>query len=174
MNQQKIGRFLKELRKENELTQEQLAEILNVSDRSVSRWETGNNMPDISLLVKLADFYDISITELINGERKSETMNENVKEMTLSLSDYAEEINKKIKMRLFWLTIAAIVGMIAFVTIEAMGLDTPDSLYEFIASGGLGLCFGMLIVLALYLSGALGKIKARRMMRKNAHKNHAM
>ena len=171
MDQQKIGRFLKELRKEKELTQEQLAEILNVSGRSVSRWETGNNMPDISLLVELADFYDVSISEIINGERKSETMNENEKEMALSLSDYAEEINKKIQKRLFWLTIVAIVGMIAFVTIEAMGLDTPDSLYEFIASGGLGLCFGMLIVIAMYLSGILGRIKARRMMRRKARKN---
>ena len=171
MDQQKIGRFLKELRKEKELTQEQLAEILNVSGRSVSRWETGNNMPDISLLVELADFYDVSISEIINGERKSETMNENEKEMALSLSDYAEEINKKIKKRLFWLTIVAIVGMIAFVTIEAMGLDTPDSLYEYIASGGLGLCFGMLIVIAMYLSGILGRIKARRMMRRKARKN---
>ena len=55
MNQQKIGRFLKELRKEKNLTQEQLAEKLNISGRTVSRWETGNNMPDISLLVELAE-----------------------------------------------------------------------------------------------------------------------
>lgn len=171
MDQQRIGGFLKELRKEKDLTQEQLAEVLGVSGRTVSRWETGFNMPDISLLVELADFYDVSIPEIINGERKSETMNENVKEMALSLSDYAEEINKKIRMRLFWLTIAAIVGMIAFVVIEAMGLDTPDSLYEYIASSGLGLCSGMLIVIAMYLSGFLGKIKAKRMMRRNARKN---
>ena len=128
-------------------------------------------MPDISLLVELAEFYGVSIPEILNGERKSETMNEEVKETALSLSDYAEEINKKIKMRLFWLTVAALIGMIAFVAIEAMGLDTPNSLYERIASVGLGLSFGMLIVLAMYLSGALGKIKARRMIRRNARKD---
>lgn len=161
MEQLRIGAFLKELRKEKDLTQEDLAEKLNVSGRTVSRWETGANMPDISLLVELAEFYGVSIPEIINGERKSETMNEEVKETALSLSDYAEEINKKIKMRLFWLTVAALIGMIAFVAIEAMGLDTPNSLYERIASVGLGLSFGMLIVLAMYLSGALGKIKAR-------------
>ena len=171
MDQQKVGSFLRELRKEKNLTQEQLAEVLDVSGRTVSRWETGSNMPDISLLVELADFYDVSIPEIMTGERKSETMNENVKKMALSLSDYAEEINKKIKTRLFWLTIVAIVGMIAFVIIESMGLDTPDSLYERIASGGLGLCFGMLIVIAMYLSGILGKIKARRMVRRNARNN---
>ncbi|MDO4815193.1 MAG: helix-turn-helix transcriptional regulator [Bacillota bacterium] len=171
MEQLRIGAFLKELRKEKDLTQEDLAEKLNVSGRTVSRWETGANMPDISLLVELAEFYGVSIPEIINGERKSETMNEEVKETALSLSDYAEEINKKIKMRLFWLTVAALIGMIAFVAIEAMGLDTPNSLYERIASDGLGLSFGMLIVLAMYLSGALGKIKARRMIRRNARKD---
>ncbi len=171
MEQLRIGAFLKELRKEKDLTQEDLAEKLNVSGRTVSRWETGANMPDISLLVELAEFYGVSIPEIINGERKSETMNEEVKETALSLSDYAEEINKKIKMRLFWLTVAALIGMIAFVAIEAMGLDTPNSLYERIASVGLGLSFGMLIVLAMYLSGALGKIKARRMIRRNARKD---
>lgn len=170
MDQQRIGNFLKVLRKEKNITQEQLAEMLNVSGRTVSRWETGSNMPDISLLIELAEFYDVSIPEIINGERKSETMNDEVKEAALSLSDYAEEINKKIKMRLFWLTIAALIGMIAFVIIEAMGLDTPNSLCEFIASGGLGLCFGMLIVIAMYLSGILGKIKARRMMNRNSQK----
>nr|MCR5216140.1 helix-turn-helix domain-containing protein [Lachnospiraceae bacterium] len=59
MDQIKVGAFLKMLRKEKNLTQEQLAEQLNVSGRTVSRWETGNNMPDISLLVEIADFYDI-------------------------------------------------------------------------------------------------------------------
>ena len=79
MDQKKIGNLLKKLRSEKGLTQEQLAEILNVSNRTVSRWETGSNMPDISLLVEIADFYDISIPEIINGERKSEKMNEEVK-----------------------------------------------------------------------------------------------
>lgn len=76
MDQMKIGNFLKELRKEKGITQAQLAETLNVSARTVSRWETGSNMPDISILVDIADYYDISIPEIINGERKSEIMNE--------------------------------------------------------------------------------------------------
>ena len=79
MEQQKIGSFLKELRKERNLTQEQFAEQLGVSGRSVSRWETGINMPDISLLVEIAEFYDVSISEIIDGERKSGKMNEEVK-----------------------------------------------------------------------------------------------
>ncbi len=67
MEQKKIGLFLKELREEKNLTQEALAEKLNVSGRTVSRWETGNNMPDISLLVELSEFYQVSIPEIIDG-----------------------------------------------------------------------------------------------------------
>ena len=161
MEQQKIGSFLKELRKEKNLTQEELAEKLNVSGRTVSRWETGSNMPDISMLVELAEFYDVSIPEIINGERESGTMKRSKE--TASLSDYAEAINKRIKMRLFWLTVVALIGMIAFVVIEATGLDTPNSIYERVASAGLGLSFGILIVIAMYLSGILGRIKAKRL-----------
>ena len=79
MDQKKTGQFLKTLRKEKQITQEALAEILHVSNRTVSRWETGSNMPDISLLVELAEFYQVSITEIIDGERKSEKMNQETK-----------------------------------------------------------------------------------------------
>ena len=123
-------------------------------------------MPDISLLAELAEFYDVSIPEIIDGERKSENMNEEVKETVLKLSDYTETINQKIKGRLFVLTVIAIIGIIAFVIIEFTGLDTPGSVYERVASAGLGLDCGMLIVLAMYLSGILGKIKARREMKR--------
>lgn len=74
MEQQKVGSFLKELRKGKNLTQEQPAEQLNVSVRTVSRWETGSNMPDISILIDLAEFYNVSIPEIVNGERKSARM----------------------------------------------------------------------------------------------------
>ena len=80
MEQKKIGLFLKKLRNENNLTQEILAEKLNVSSRTVSRWETGSNMPDISMLVELSEFYQISIPEIIDGERKSEKMNQETRD----------------------------------------------------------------------------------------------
>ena len=169
MDQIKIGAFLKALRRGKALTQEQLAEQLGVSGRTVSRWETGSNMPDLGMLVELAEFYGVSIPEIIKGERKSENMNEEVKETVLKLSDYTETINQKIKGRLFVLTVIAIIGMIAFVIIEVMGLDTPGSIYERVASAGLGLDFGVLIVLAMYLSGLLGKIKAKREMRRSSN-----
>lgn len=88
MDMKKIGEFLKELRKEKELTQEQLAEILLVSGRTVSRWETGTNMPDLSVLIQMAEFYNLEIREILNGERKGEMMNRELKETLSTVADY--------------------------------------------------------------------------------------
>lgn len=90
MDQKKAGQFLKTLRKEKNITQEVLAEILNVSGRTVSRWETGSNMPDISLLVELAEFYQVSISEIIDGERKSEKMNQEAKDTAIKMAEYSK------------------------------------------------------------------------------------
>ena len=70
MDTLKVGAFLRELRKEKNLTQEQLAEVFQVTNRTVSRWETGSNMPDISLLLEIADYYQLEVSEILNGERK--------------------------------------------------------------------------------------------------------
>ena len=85
MDTKKIGEFLKILRKEKGLTQEQLAEILLVSGRTISRWETGTNMPDLSILIQMAEFYAVDVKEILDGERKSENMDKELKE-TLSSS----------------------------------------------------------------------------------------
>lgn len=96
MDQKKVGLFLKTLRKEKNITQEVLAETLNVSSRTVSRWETGSNMPDISLLVELSEFYQVSIPEIINGERKSEKMNQETKDIAIKMAEYSKnELNTK-------------------------------------------------------------------------------
>ena len=90
----KVVLFLKTLRKEKNITQEVLAEALNVSNRTVSRWETGSNMPDISLLVELSEFYQISIPEIINGEKKSEKMNQETKDTAIKMAEYSKnELN---------------------------------------------------------------------------------
>ncbi len=91
IDQIKIGGFLKELRKEKELTQEQLAEKFGVSSRSVSRWENGNTMPELGILVELADFYEIDIKEIIDGERKSEIVEKEEKETLLKVAEYADK-----------------------------------------------------------------------------------
>ena len=69
MNQEQVGRFIAELRKEQKLTQEQLAEMLGVTNRSVSRWENGRCLPDLSLLQEISEALGVSISELLNGRR---------------------------------------------------------------------------------------------------------
>ncbi len=74
----KTGRFLQELRKEKGLTQEQLAEQMGVARRTVSRWETGSNMPDMDILIDLSDLYEVDLREILSGEKKSEHMDQEV------------------------------------------------------------------------------------------------
>ena len=69
MDQVKIGSFIKEIRKEKGLTQEQLAEKLGVSQKSVSRWETGKTMPDYSLLPNICETLEINVAELLGAEK---------------------------------------------------------------------------------------------------------
>ena len=69
MNQLKIGKFIADCRKEQNLTQSQLAEKLNITDRAVSKWETGRAMPDSSLMLDLCEILGITVTDLLNGER---------------------------------------------------------------------------------------------------------
>ena len=63
----KTGRLLQELRKEKGLTQEQLAEQMGVARRTVSRWETGSNMPDMDILIDLSDLYEVDLREILSG-----------------------------------------------------------------------------------------------------------
>ena len=98
MNQQKTGEFLKQLRKNRGLTQEQLAERFYVSSRTVSRWETGSNMPDVGLLIEIADFFEVDIREIIDGQRKSENMDKE-KETLKKVAEYADAEKFKLKKK---------------------------------------------------------------------------
>ena len=160
MNQAKIGEFLKELRKEKGLTQEQVAEVLNVSDRSVSRWETGNNMPDISLLVDIAELYNVSIPEIIDGERKNEKMNEEVKETAVKLAEFSEVQIERVNRRLNILFTIGFIGSVIFMLILLLGLDNTSP-YDFISGCGLGWALGMLIVGWILTSKYGAKLKAK-------------
>ena len=67
MDQIKIGRFIAKMRKEKPYTQRQLADMLGISDKTVSKWETGNGLPDVSLMMPLCDLLQISVNELLSG-----------------------------------------------------------------------------------------------------------
>ncbi len=94
MNQEKIGKFIAKLRQENNLTQQQLAQRLGITDRAISHWENGRSLPDVSLFKKLCEILGISINELISGERVSN----NIKKSDENIINLLNE-NKRHKKR---------------------------------------------------------------------------
>lgn len=97
MNQEKIGKFILECRKEKKLTQTELAEKLGVTDKSVSNWENGRNMPDLSLFKPLCEILDIFINDLISGEKISkDKYQEKLEENIITTIDYT---NKKVLVK---------------------------------------------------------------------------
>ncbi len=143
IDQIKIGGFLRELRKEKELTQEQLAEKFGVSSRSVSRWENGNTMPELGILVELADYYEIDIKEIIDGERKSEIMEKEQKVTLRKVADYAEAEKKLVVKRR---CIVTFVGTMIFALSIMIGCIIFPKLPEgnFLRSGSLWLGIGVI------------------------------
>lgn len=162
MNQKKIGSFLKELRKEKGITQEEFAENLNVSGRTVSRWETGVNMPDISLLVDIAEFFNVSIPEIINGERKSEIMEKEIKEVAEAMSNYAAAEKSVILKRVKLISIIGLISLVIGLVMEAINYDSMIPIYECMKETCLGFGVGALATMVLYTTGILEKIKNRK------------
>ena len=163
MDQIKIGEFLKELRKEKGLTQEQLAEQFNVSRRSVSRWETGKNMPDICLLVEIAEFYDTSIPEIINGERKSEKMNEEVKELAETMSNYAGAEKESILKNIRGLSLIGLLALMVYFLLDVTGVFENNHLLEYLYVYSEAMIYVTVLLIPLYTTGLLGKIQRKSM-----------
>ncbi len=115
MDQIKIGKLLRELRNDKKQSQEQIAEKFGVSSRSVSRWENGNTMPDISIMIEMADYYEIDLRELLSGERKSENMDKDLKETLEMVADYTEEEKNNILNKVFtygFISTVAFIGLL--------------------------------------------------------------
>lgn len=168
MNQIKIGEFLKELRKEKGLTQEQLAEKLNVSRRTVSRWETGNNLLDLDVLIEMADYYEVDLRELLDGERKSEEMNKEMEETVLKVADYSNEEKNRLMKNLHFFSWIGVIAFTIFIVLEYFGL-ADSGITENIASFCCGIAFGMLIIAVIYTSRSIYKFstfKKRLLQRK--------
>lgn len=162
MDQKKVGSFLRELRKEKQLTQEQLAERFGVTNRSVSRWETGSNMPDLSILVELADFYDVDIRDIIDGERKGEDMNKEEKERLQLVADYAETEKNILLMRLRIFSIVGLVSLIAGLVMLVLGGDNNLPVYDYLMGTLMGVSIGALLVAVFYSTGALENMRKRK------------
>ena len=162
MDQKKIGGFLKELRKEKGITQEQFAEILGVSGRTVSRWETGSNMPDLDVLIQIADYYDVEIREMLNGERKSESMNREMEETALMVADYSNEEKQKLSKRMCILFIIGTISFTVYLILKTF-YKAENPFGDFLTGFMLGFSYGMMILGVLYTSGYLAKFRAFKM-----------
>lgn len=162
MDQKKVGSFLRELRKEKQLTQEQLAERFGVTSRSVSRWETGSNMPDLSILVELADFYDVDIRDIIDGEMKGEDMNKEEKERLQLVADYAETEKNTLLMRLRIFSIVGLISLIAGLTMMVISRDNNLPVYDYLMGTLMGVSIGALLVAVFYSTGVLENMRKRK------------
>lgn len=161
MNQQKVGLFLKELRCQRALTQEQLSSILGVSNRSISRWENGVTMPDFDLLIQIAKFYDVEIGEILDGERKIADMDKQSEETFLKIADYNNKEKETYSKKLHYICIAGLVGMVIYMVIDLMRLSQVQP-YRSIINMVLGLVIGALLTGALYTSRHLMGLKAAK------------
>ena len=131
MNQEKIGKFILECRKAKKLTQSELAEKLGVTDKSISNWENGRNMPDLSLFKPLCKILDITINDLISGEKVTkDKYQEKLEENIISTIDYT---NKKMSEKNNFIGIILIVFGI-MIAITAMTIFPSESSFGSIYS----------------------------------------
>ena len=111
MDQIKIGKFIATCRKNKKLTQVQLAEKLNITDRAVSKWETGNGMPDSSIMLELCKELGISVNELLSGEMiKMEDYDKKAEENLIEMKKQKEEADKRM------LKLEFVIGYLSSIT----------------------------------------------------------
>lgn len=155
VDQTKIGMFFRELRKDKGLTQEQLAEHFGVSRRTVSRWETGSNMPDLDILIEMADYYEVELRELLDGERKGERMDKELEETVLKVADYSNDEKQKLTRRMHILFIGGMIAAVVYLIL--LFTDQADN---FLGGFCQGVTLGMMIVGVIMTSKYAAKIRA--------------
>ena len=158
----RIGEQIKNYRKTAGLTQEQVANYLGVSTPAVNKWEKGSNMPDLSILVELADFYDVDIRDIIDGERKGEDMNKEEKERLQLVADYAETEKNTLLMRLRIFSIVGLVSLIAGLVMLVLGGDNNLPVYDYLVGSLIGIAIGALLVAVFYSTGILESMRKKK------------
>ena len=123
MDQVQIGRFITEQRKQKNYTQRQLADILEISDKTVSKWECGNGFPEVSLLLPLCKELEISVNELLSGERLSEVDYKQKAEENMVNFIQEKEANKKRMQLTILIGIIATISFITLILIVVMYTD---------------------------------------------------
>lgn len=124
MNQEKIGKFIAECRRQRKMTQSELGEKLGVTEKSISNWENGRNMPDLSLFKPLCEELNISLNDLMSGEKvKEKEYRDKLEENIINTIDYS---NKKIESRNVFIGLLLIVFGI-LISITAVGIFPSES-----------------------------------------------
>lgn len=124
MNQEQIGKFIAQLRKEKRMTQIDLASKLGITDRAISKWENGRGMPDLSLLMPLCEILDVSINELLSGARlDNKNYQEKLEENIINTIDYSDKKIKKTK-QIFKITLSIIlIFIVAFIIMYGIDIN---------------------------------------------------
>ena len=118
MNLIKIGRFITDCRKNKKLTQSQLAEKLNITDKAVSKWDRGVSLPDASIMLELCDILDISVNELLNGEKiEMENDNQKNEQVLLEITKELQQKNKTIWKNMWMILFVSMIGLLAVVSV---------------------------------------------------------
>ena len=160
MDQIKIGRFIAERRRLQGLTQAQLAEKLNITDRAVSKWETGRSLPDATLMLALCEILGISVNELLSGEKV--TMENNQEKNEQLLLEMAKEIERKNKTIWSAMWIIMIVSMLAlFAGLFAAAFFVPEGPWQLVVILAVVVVFLIPCFYALKLEVSVGAYKCK-------------
>ena len=120
MDQIKIGKFIASCRKEQGMTQAVLAEKLGISDRAVSKWETGKSLPDSGIMLELCDLLKINVNELLSGERiMAEAYDKQAEENLLAMRREVEEKNRQMLRTEYWIAFPAVIAALVLVFVAA-------------------------------------------------------
>ena len=121
MDQIKIGKFIAECRKKKNLTQAQLAEMLNVTDRAISKWETGKAMPDSNIMLELCYILGINVNELLCGEMiNAEQKEEQLNELVLQMATNEERYHKRLLHSAYVIITISLVALICIITLISL------------------------------------------------------
>ena len=160
MDQVKIGRFIAACRKRANLTQMQLAEKLNITDRAVSKWETGKAMPDTAIMLELCDILGISVNELLSGEKiDMENNDQKNKQLLLDMAKEIETKNKTIWTSMWAIMIVSMTALIAGIFVARFLI--PEGVWQLITVLGLCVVFLPLCFYALKLEVSVGAYKCK-------------
>ncbi len=160
MNQIKIGKFIADCRKQKNLTQLQLAEKLNITDKAISKWERGIAMPDTSIMLELCDILGISVNELLSGEKIiMENNNKNNEQLLLDMAKELERKNKTIWTTMWAIMAVSIIAMIAGLLIAALLI--PEGVWQLVAILVVCVVFLIPCFYALKLEVSVGAYKCK-------------